>query len=218
MKTDKIYYGAAYYDEYMPVSRVEEDMKLMKAAGMNVIRIAESTWSTWEPQEGVFDFTSLHRMLQGAEKYGISVIVGTPTYAIPSWMVKKYPDVLADTHEGPSKYGHRQNMDITHPGYLFHCERIIRRLMEEVQDYNHVIGFQLDNETKPYDTCGERVQKLFNDWISKKFGTVQKLNQAFGLAYWSNSLGSWDDLPDVRGTINGSLAAEFEAFQRSLVT
>ena len=218
MKTDKIYYGAAYYDEYMPVSRVEEDMKLMKAAGMNVIRIAESTWSTWEPREGVFDFTSLHRMLQGAEKYGISVIVGTPTYAIPSWMVKKYPDVLADTHEGPAKYGHRQNMDITHPAYRFHCERIIRRLMEEVQGYGHVIGFQLDNETKPYDTCGERVQKLFKNWLSKKFGTVEKLNQAFGLAYWSNSMGAWDDLPDVRGTINGSLAAEFEAFQRSLVT
>ena len=51
-----------------------------------------------------------------------------------------------------------------------------------------------------------------------KFQTVEALNQTFGLAYWSNSLGSWDDLPDVRGTINNSLAAEFEAFQRNLVT
>ena len=218
METERLYFGAAYYDEYMPVSRVEEDMKLMKAAGMNVIRIAESTWSTWEPRDGEFDFTSLHRMLQGAKKYGINVIVGTPTYAIPPWMVRKYPDVLADTHSGPSRYGHRQNMDITHPGYRFHCERIIRRLMEEVRPYNHVIGFQLDNETKPYDTCGERAQALFKQWLIDKFETVENLNQAFGLAYWSNSLGSWDDLPDVRGTINGSLAAEFEAFQRSLVT
>ena len=218
MKTDKLYYGAAYYDEYMPVSRVEEDMRLMKAAGMNVIRIAESTWSTWEPGDGEFDFTSLHRMLRGAKKYGIAVIVGTPTYAIPPWMAKKYPDILAETHSGLSRYGHRQNMDLTHPGYRFHCERIIRKLMEEVQPYDHVIGFQLDNETKPYDTCGERAQALFKQWLMDRFGTVEKLNQAFGLAYWSNSLGSWDDLPDVRGTINGSLAAEFEAFQRSLVT
>ena len=218
MKTEKLYYGAAYYDEYMPVSRVEEDMKLMKAAGMNVIRIAESTWSTWEPRDGEFDFTSLHRMLKGAQKYGISVIVGTPTYAIPPWMVRKYPDILADTHSGPSRYGHRQNMDITHPGYRFHCERIIRRLMEEVQPYGHVIGFQLDNETKPYDTCGPRAQGMFKQWLMDKFKTVENLNQAFGLAYWSNSLGCWEDLPDVRGTINGSLAAEFEAFQRSLVT
>lgn len=218
MKTEKMYYGAAYYDEYMPVSRVDEDMRMMKEAGMNVIRIAESTWSTWEPRDGEFDFTSLHRMLQGAKKYGIDVIVGTPTYAIPPWMVKKYPDVLADTHSGPGRYGHRQNMDITHPGYRFHCERIIRRLLEQVQPYDHVIGFQLDNETKPYDTCGERAQAMFKQWLQKKFGTVEKLNQAFGLAYWSNSLGSWDDLPDVRGSINNSLAAEYEAFQRDLVT
>lgn len=218
MDTDKLYYGAAYYDEYMPVSRVDEDMALMRAAGMNVIRIAESTWSTWEPQDGVFDFTSLHRMLSGAARHGISVIVGTPTYAIPPWLAKKYPDSLTDTHAGPSRYGHRQLMDLTHPGYLFHCERIIRRLLEEVRPYENVIGFQIDNETKHYDTCGERAQALFKRWLQDKFGTVEALNRAFGLAYWSNALGSWDDLPDVRGTINGSLAAEFEAFQRQLVT
>ena len=218
MKNKTLLYGAAYYDEYMPVSRVEEDMRLMKEAGMNVIRIAESTWSTWEPREGEFDFTSLHRMLRGSAKYGISVIVGTPTYAIPSWLAKKYPDILADTHSGPGRYGGRQNMDITHPGYRFHAERIIRRLMEEVQPYDHVIGFQLDNETKHYDTCGQRVQNMFKQWLIDKFGTVENLNKAFGFAYWSNSLGSWDDLPDVRGTISNSFAAEFEAFQRQLVT
>lgn len=218
MRTDKLYYGAAYYDEYMPESRVDEDMRLMKEAGMNVIRIAESTWSTWEPQDGLFDFTSLHRMLSGAERHGLSVIVGTPTYAIPPWMAKKYPDILADTHGGPSRYGHRQLMDLTHPGYLFHCERIIRRLLEEARPYKNVIGFQIDNETKHYDTCGERAQALFKKWLQEKFSTVEELNRAFGLAYWSNSLGSWDDLPDVRGTINGSLAAAFEAFQRHLVT
>lgn len=218
MKVNEILFGAAYYDEYMPQSRVDEDMRLMKEAGMNVIRIAESTWSTWEPREGEFDFSSLHRMLEGAKRAGISVIVGTPTYAIPPWLARKYPDILAETHSGPGRYGHRQNMDITHPGYLLHSERIIRRLMEQVLPYDHVIGFQLDNETKPYDTCGIRAQELFKKWLQRKFGTVEAMNKAYGLAYWSNSLGCWEDLPDIRGTINGSLAAEFEAFQRDLVT
>ena len=92
MKTDKLYYGVAYYDEYMPYDRVEKDMEMIAKAGMNVIRIAESTWSTWEPQEGVFDFTHLRRMLDAAKKYGLSVIIGTPTYAIPTWLVKKCPE------------------------------------------------------------------------------------------------------------------------------
>ena len=97
MFEQRIAYGAAYYDEYMPLSRVEEDMALMEQAGMNIIRIAESTWSTWEPREGEFDFTSLNRVLQAARRHHIQVIVGTPTYAIPPWLARKYPDILAET-------------------------------------------------------------------------------------------------------------------------
>ena len=218
MLNTRIAFGAAYYDEYMPESRVERDMLLMRQAGMNVIRVAESTWSTWEPREGEFDFTCLRRVLDAARRHGISVIVGTPTYAIPPWLARKYPDILAETHDGPGRYGHRQNMDLTHPGYRRHCEIIIRRLLEEAMPYDNVIGFQLDNETKPYDTCGPRAQAMFQDWLREKYQTVENLNAAFGLAYWSNSLGSWEDMPDVRGTINGSLAAAYEAFQRGLVT
>lgn len=218
MKADCLYLGAAYYDEYMPESRVPQDMEMMKAAGMNVIRIAESTWSTWEPQDGVFDFTSLHRMLEGAKDAGMKVIVGTPTYAVPAWLAKKYPDLLAVTHSGQNLYGPRQNMDLTHPGYRTHCERIIRKLMEQVQPYENVIGFQLDNETHHYDTCTPRAQALFKLHLQRKFGTVEAMNKAFGFAYWSNSIADWEDLPDVRQTINGSYAAEYEAFQRKLVT
>ncbi len=88
MNFNEILYGVAYYDEYMPYDRIETDFKMIRDAGMNVIRIAESTWSTWEPKEGVFDFTHLHRMLDCAAKYELKVIVGTPTYAIPSWLAK----------------------------------------------------------------------------------------------------------------------------------
>lgn len=216
--SEHLLYGAAYYYEYLPEDRMEKDFQMMTEAGFNTIRIAESTWSTWEPRDGEFDFSALHLVLRTARKHHLSVIVGTPTYAIPAWLAKKYPDVLANTHDGVCRYGHRQNFDLTHPGYLFHAERILRRLMEEVQSYEHVIGFQLDNETKPYDTCSPRAQALFKDWLKERFGTVENLNRCMGLAYWSNSIADWDDLPDVRGTINGSLGAEYEAFQRNLVT
>ena len=218
MELGRLLYGAAYYDEYMPQSRVQEDMKLLKQAGFNLIRIAESTWSTWEPQDGVFDFKSLHRVLSAAQQHGISVIVGTPTYAIPPWMAKKYPDILAETHSGQNRYGSRQNMDLTSPDYRFHCERIIRKLMEQCVIYDNIIGYQLDNETKPYDTCGERAQAQFRAYLEEKFEAVEALNDAFGFAYWSNRVASFEELPDPRGTINGSYGAEFEAFQRSLVT
>lgn len=214
----QLIFGTAYYYEYLPYDRMEEDFRMMTSAGINTIRIAESTWSTWEPTDGVFDFTCLHRVLRAAEKHSLSVIIGTPTYAIPSWLEKKCPDIMAETHDGTGRYGHRQIFDLTHPGYLFHCERIIRKMMEEAAPYTCVIGFQLDNETHPYDTCSPRAQERFANWLKERFPTVKALNQEMGLAYWSNSIDDWSDLPDIRGTINASLGAEYEAFQRNLVT
>jgi len=215
---EQLLYGAAYYDEYMPYDRVEKDMEMMERAGMNVIRIAESTWSTWEKKEGEFDFTSLHRMLDAAKRHNISVIVGTPTYAIPTWLAKKDEDILSETHSGRCMYGHRQNMDITNPTYLRYAKRIIEKLMEEVKDEPHVIGFQLDNETKSYDTCGPRAQQMFVEQLKEMYPDIEEFNHEFGLDYWSNRVDDWDCFPDVRGTINGSLAAEYARFQRDLVT
>ncbi|MNJ37739.1 Beta-galactosidase bgaB [compost metagenome] len=214
----KLYYGVAYYDEYMPYDRLDQDIQMMKDAGINVVRIGESTWSTHEPQSGVFDFTSLDRVLEAMHAAGIQVIVGTPTYAVPTWMVKEHPDVLAVTPQGEGRYGARQIMDITNPKYLFYSERIIRRMMERVKDHPAVIGYQTDNETKHYHTAGPNVQVQFVKYMREKFETVEKVNEEFGLAYWSNRINSWEDFPSVVGTINGSLGAEFARFQRKLVT
>lgn len=214
----QLLYGVAYYDEYMPYERLDEDIRMMKAAGINLVRIAESTWSTHEPQNGVFDFSSVDRVLDAMHAAGIHVIVGTPTYAVPTWMVKEHPDVLAVTPEGPGRYGARQIMDITNPTYLFYAERIIRKLIGRVCGHPAVIGYQIDNETKHYRTSGPNVQLRFVKYMKDKFGTAERLNQEFGLDYWSNRINGWEDFPSVVGTINGSLGAEFARFQRQLVT
>lgn len=215
---DKLLYGAAYYDEYMPCDRLDKDVEMMKAAGINVVRIAESTWSTCEPQEGVFDFSHVERVMDAMEEAGISVIIGTPTYAVPTWMVKSYPDVLATTEKGRGIYGARQIMDITNPVYLFYAERVIRKLMECTADRKCVIGYQLDNETKYYGTAGNNVQEGFVKYLREKFDDdLDAMNAEFGLDYWSNRINAWEDFPDVRGTINGSLGAEFAKYQRTLV-
>lgn len=218
MRTTEILLGAAYYDEYMPYDRIEEDMQMMKKAGMNVIRIAESTWSTWEPSDGVFDFTHLHRMLDAAVKYDMKVIVGTPTYAIPAWLAKKHPGILSFSKNGQELYGHRQLTDITNPDYLFHAERIIRKLMEEVKDCPNVIGYQLDNETRAAGAASFETQQLFIHKLQEKYPDIREFNREFGLDYWSNRIESWEDFPDVRGTINGSLSSAYKRFLRECIT
>lgn len=100
----------------------------------------------------------------------------------------------------------------------FYGERVIRELMKHTAQRKCVIGFQLDNETKYYGTAGKNVQEKFVKYLRQKFNDdLEAMNQEFGLDYWSNRINAWEDFPDVRGTINGSLGAEFEKFQRTLV-
>jgi len=215
---DHLLYGVAYYDEYMPYDRLDKDIAMMKAAHINVVRIAESTWATEEPSDSVYNFTHIDRVLNAMHKAGISVIVGTPTYAVPAWLAKKYPDVLATTPYGQNQFGPRQNMDITNPHYRYYAERIIRKIMEHVKDHPAIIGYQVDNETKAYNTAGPDVQKAFVEYLQKKFITLDSVNNAFGLNYWSNRISTWDDFPSVNGSVNASVKAEFAKFQRQLVT
>lgn len=211
-------FGTAYYDEYMPYDRIDADMQMMKKAGFNVIRIAESTWSTLEPKENVFDFTHIDRMLSAAEKYGMYVIIGMPTYAVPYWLVKLDSNVLVTTSYGKAGYGYRQNMDITNKTYLKHAEIVIRKLMEHTSKHPNVIGFQIDNETKHYGNTGKNIQAEFKQYLIDKFKTPDEMNKAYGLAYWSNSIADWEDFPDITAVQNASLGCAFEEFRRQKVT
>ena len=218
--TDPILFGAAYYDEYIPrdLDRIDTDMEMMTRAGINVIRIGESTWSTCEPQPGHFDWTHIDRALDAATNAGINVIVGTPTYAVPTWLVAMYPDVLATTPAGEPHYGARQIMNIVNPAYRLYGERVIRSLISHVAQQPCVIGYQVDNETKYYDSVSHDMQVMFIKQLRHEFkNDLEALNEAYGLDYWSNRINAWEDFPDLTGSINESLRARFDRFRRDQV-
>ena len=195
---NQIIYGCAYYDEYMPFDRLDKDIEMMKKAGINMVRIAESTWSTEQPDQDTFDFTSVIRVMDAMEEAGIDVIIGTPTYAVPYWLVHQHPEIMADTDHGPAMYGARQLMDISSPAYREAAEKIIRQLLEVTANRKCVIGYQIDNETKYYDAANEGIQKAFVRHLRERFhDDIQAMNKAFGLAYWSNALSDWDVFPDI---------------------
>ena len=145
---DHVLYGVAYYAEYQPYDRLERDLDLMAEAGLTVIRVGESVWSTWEPEDGHFELDWLQPVLDGAHARGIHVILGTPTYAIPPWLVRKHPEVsgraphrAADPVRSPA--GRRLLAARRSAGTP---TRITRKVVGRYADHPAVIGYQVDNE------------------------------------------------------------------------
>ena len=191
----------------------------MQKAGISVVRVGESTWSSWEPRDGRFEFAWMDRTLDRLHQAGIRVIMGTPTYSIPPWLYKKHPEILAVRLGGQKAvYGIRQNMDISHPAYRFHCERVIRQIASRYKDHPAVIGWQVDNETGPYGAAGPSVQASFVEYLKDKFKTAENLNRAWGFVYWGQLVGDWDELPPRDGILNPGYKLEWERFQHKLVT
>src|SRR5437016_5223841 len=234
-KMETILYGVAYYPEYMPYDRLDRDVELMQKAGITVVRVGESTWSTWEPHDGDLQFAWMQRVLDRLHAAGIKAILGTPTYSIPTWLYKEHPEIVV-THNGtappltdpypptyppaktPGYYGPRQNYDFLNPYFRQHAERVIREIVSHFKDHPAVIGSQIDNETFPTGVPTPYMNSAFRERLEKKYKTPETINKIWGLVYWGQLVDSWDDLPPRDGILNPGYKLEWQNFQHDVVT
>ncbi|MEU9307634.1 beta-galactosidase [Streptomyces sp. NPDC048256] len=223
----RVLFGAAYYHEYTPAydphvqpdERLKTDLDLMAEAHFTVIRVGESVWSTWEPENGRFDLDWLQPVLDGAHERGISVIIGTPTYAAPLWLARQYPEITGERRTGERiGWGARQEADFTHPAFRFHAERVIRKVVARYADHPAVIGWQVDNEPGLHLFHNRGVFQRFVDHLREKYGDVETLNREWGLVYWSHRLSTWADLWTPDGNEQPQYDVAWREFQARQVT
>ncbi len=185
---DTVLYGASYYHEYMPYERLDKDVELMQKAGITVVRVGESTWTSWEPRDGQFEFAWMDRVLDRLHQAGIKVILGTPTYSIPPWLYKEHPEILVTRVERPES-------DLRHPaehGHLApdlpqYAERVIRQIVAHFKDHPAVIGYQIDNETAPTAPPAPMSRQAFIEHLKEKFGTTEAMNRLGASSTGDNS-------------------------------
>ncbi len=216
---DKPLYGAAYYHEYMPYDRLDKDIAMMKDAGMTVVRVGESSWGLFEPQEGKFRFEWMDTILDKFHAAGIEVILGTPTYSIPAWLAHKHPEVLSEKMNGEkSHYGIRQNMDFTNPTYLFYSERIIRKMLERYAKHPAVIGYQVDNELEARGVNNRDYFIGFRNYMKDKFGgDLDLLTKEWGMNYWGMNINTWEEFYERDGVTSPSYKNEWERYNRKRI-
>ncbi len=213
----KVLFGAAYYHEYQPHERLERDLDLMMAAHFSVIRVGESVWSTWEPEEGVYDLDWLQPIVEAAHDRGISVVIGTPTYAVPPWLCRRYPELMAHRKTGePIHYGGRQNADFSHPTFRLLAEPVVRRIVERYAGHPGIIGWQVDNEPGMELLHNPGVFKRFVAEMRDRYGDVATLNERWGLTYWSHRISTWEDLWTPDGNTDPPYDLAWRRFQALL--
>src|SRR5262249_3902188 len=214
---------------------LDKDVELMHKAGITVVRVGESTWSSWEPRDGEFQFAWIERVLDRLQTAGIQVILGTPTYSIPTWLYKQHPEIVVTHNETaapltdpyqptyppfqtPGYYGPRQNYDFLNPYFRQHAERVIREIVRHFKDHPAVIGYQVDNETFPTGVPTFYTNSAFLERLKKKYKTPDTINKIWGLVYWGQLVDKWDDLPPREGILNPGYKLEWENFQHDVVT
>jgi len=226
----RVLFGTAYYHEYRPAyhqgpgedrpgERLKLDLDQMAEARFTVIRVGESVWSTWEPENGRFALDWVQPVLNGAHERGIAVILGTPSYAVPPWLARLYPEIAGERATGQRiGWGARQEADFTHPGFRYHAERVIRAILARYAEHPAVIGFQVDNEPGNELLHNRGVFQRFVDHLRCRYGTVETLNREWGLVHWSHRLSTWADLWTPDGNAQPQYDLEWREFQARQVT
>ena len=193
-----MYFGADYYPEHWPRERWETDAKLMQEAGFNLIRVAEFSWAQLEPSAGRWDFGWLDDALAVFYKYGIQVVMGTPTATPPKWLMDKHPEIYKRDFQGlVLGFGSRRHYCYNSEIYREYSEKIVEKMARHYANHPAVAAWQIDNEFTAgdglYCYC-ESCRQKFIVWLKKKYGSLDALNKAWGTVFWSQTYTDWDQI------------------------
>ena len=191
--------GAAYYPEAWPLEQFDDDINLMKQAGMTVMRIGEFAWSRMEPEEGRYDLDWLHLAVDKLANAGIATIIGTPTCTPPAWLTSKHPEILPVMDDGRRvSHGERHHRCPNVPIYREYSGRIVSILADAFGHDENVIGWQIDNEIHPNGRrgcCCDFCHAKFHRYLADRFDDVATLNAAWGTDLWSQTYDRFDQIP-----------------------
>ena len=209
---ERLWLGSAWYPEQWPESAWEEDLRLMQGHGANVVRIGEYAWSRMEPTEGQYEMDWLVRAVRLAGKYGMKVVIGTPTDTPPAWMTQKYPDTLQVDGSG-KRLGHggRRQFSISSQRYRAFARTIVTKMAEALKDEPNVIGWQIGNEPTD-ESYDPEARAAWVAWLKQRYGTLDKLNAAWTTAYWSQTYTDWEQVPFNNDKANPGWMLELKRF------
>jgi beta-galactosidase len=194
-KADLMKIGVFYYPEQWPHNEWERDFKNIASFGFDFTHLAEFSWALLEPVEGKYDFSWLDEAIDMADKAGLKVILCTPSLCPPAWMGEKYPEVYLVGPEGRRReHGNRANASLANPVYRNFTDEIVTAMAIHYSKDKRIWGWQVDNEPLAVPDYSPSAHESFIIWLKNKYGTIEKLNDAWVGSFWSTKYFSFDQV------------------------
>ncbi|XEC96355.1 beta-galactosidase [Paenibacillus tarimensis] len=220
---NKLYYGAAFYPELWDEQVWEEDIRYMKEAGINVVRMGEFAWARMEPERGQIDVSFFVDRINQLHEHGIDTVMCTPTPTPPVWMSYGHPERMYVDENGQTMvHGARQHVCTNNGFFRERSAIIVEALAKAAGTLPGVIAWQTDNEFKCHvaECMCESCKTQWHEWLRQKYGSIERLNEAWGAQIWSQSYLSFEQVPQPFKTPflhNASLSTAYRMFSREKI-
>lgn len=211
-KLPKVFYGGDYNPDQWPREVWDEDMRLLKLAGVDVATIGVFSWSRLQPDETTYNFEWLDEVMDMLHHNSIYACLATATAAHPAWMAKRYPDVLRVDFEGRKRvFGHRHNSCPSSPTYRHHSGLLTGKLAERYKGHPSLLVWHVNNEYGGVCYC-DLCAEAFRAWLRERYGNLDELNRAWNTAFWSHIFYSWDEIvpPNMLSEHMGTTSTAFQ--------
>ena len=208
LKAQVLYVGANYHphDDKNP-EKIKKDIQLMKAAGLNVVRMGHLAWDSYEPSDGNFDFVWFDKVMDMMNDAGIKVILDIAIRPAPIWLHKKYPSIDVVDANGNVQYpNHRYMDDVGDPNYQKYAVRYADSISKHYAKHPALLAFGIDNESGDGPiSYSETVKQRFISWLKNKYSTIDNLNNAWASQRWSRWINQFEEIGlPVSGQVTGA--------------
>ncbi len=214
----KIWFGGDYNPEQWPSYMIQEDIRLMKKAGVNIVTLGVFAWTLLEPEEGVFSFEWLDDVVEKLFVAGIAVDMATATATPPRWLTTKHPEVLPCDKNGNIIWpGGRQHWRPTSSVFRKYALRLTEKMAEHYKNHPAIVSWHVSNELGCHNVFdySEDAARGFQKWLKERYGSLEKLNAAWNGMFWSQMVTEWSQIIPPRecyAGINPTTLLDFKRF------
>jgi beta-galactosidase len=196
-KVPHMIYGGDYNPEQWPEEVWDEDVRLMREAGVNLVSLGIFSWAKLEPRPGEYDFDWLDRIISLLHEGGVMVNLATATASPPPWLAVLHPESLPVTQNGVVLHpGARQHYCPSSAAYKERAAELVRRIADRYKDHPALAMWHVNNEYGCHvaecycDTSAEH----FREWLRSRYGDLDALNETWGTAFWSQRYAEWGEI------------------------